>query len=271
MRFTLTSLASSAKALEPEAEVFCSTALRTLLLLHDKVDKFEISGSSPDPKKGLSQRVHQSRVQLKNGRMERSPRLWRFLERQESGKKPVLSTGRELLTLTQLSSFLTSRLVDSRRSRAEGVRTSTGEVLGRKYLDHIESCVVQNLAERHFEMRARNVDLDPCFQLFPFITHTPVTSAETLAIMICRLIERDIPFRRIWSQVETMYNQTAAIRGIRVACAGRTSRKATKAKTLNARTGNTSLAVFDRDVDFARATADTRHGSIGIKVWIAFK
>lgn len=268
MRISLSLLAPVARAMEPEAEVFCSTALRTLLLLHDKSEPIKTASSKLDQPQGAS-----TKTRLRNGRMGQSLIVSQFLNRRNSKIGSGGSTERELLTLSLLSPLLTQRLQEARKSRTGGgVSTvKSVDVMDRKYLDHIESCVIQNAQKRHKTMRARNVDLDPCFQLFPFVTHTPVTSAATLASMICRLIERDIHFRRIWPQVETMYNQAQSIRGIRVSCAGRTSRKATKAKTLNARAGSTSLAVFSRDVDYAAATADTRHGSIGIKVWIAFK
>ena len=208
-------------------------------------------------------------VTARNGRLRFTPRHQRgSLSRLPS--QPGRTTGRETLSLALLAPLLTSRLQESRQCRAEGRAVTAPDPLDRKYLDHIESCVVENAAQRQLELRTRHMDVDPTFQLFPFITHTPVTSAAILVSMICRLIEKDVPFRRIWSQVETMFHQTPEIRGIRAACAGRTSRRATKAKTLNARVGSTSLAVFSRDVDYARATAATRHGNIGLKVWIAF-
>eukprot|EP00210_Caulerpa_lentillifera_P005636 g5389.t1 len=262
MRIRSFRLKSVAKAMEPEAEVFCSTALRALLLLHDKLDP-AVKSHNGTGQKSPSQLF--SPIKLGSTQNKLSSTFSHF-------QRGPDSTGRELLTLSLLSPMLTERLEESRKLRLKGTRSEKRvDVLNRKYLDHIESCVVQNAAQRHRRNLARNVDFDPCFQLFPFVTHTPVTSAATLASMICYLIERDIPFRRIWPQVETMYNNTQSIRGIRVSCAGRTSRKATKAKTLNARVGSTSLAVFSRDVDYASATADTRHGNIGIKVWIAFK
>ena len=269
-------LAAITKAVEPEAEVFCSTAARTLLLLHSNADHFKVDLSQKstiqDPKQATSRQIPTPLV-LRNGRTRmKKDKTTLLLQTHPPHRRKIADAraGREVISMALLSSLLSSRLEESRRCRQEGTKMQTPDVMGRKYMDHIESCVVQHAAKRQLALRARDMDVDPTFQLFPFVTHTPCTSAATLASMICHLIEKDIPFRRIWPQVETMYRQTPEIRGIRVACAGRTSRTSTKAKTINSRVGSTSLAVFSRDVDYAAITAATRRGSIGLKVWIAF-
>ena len=272
----LRTLAAITKAVEPEAEVFCSTAARTLLLLHSNADHFEVDASQKnaiqDPKQAASRQIPMPLV-LRNGRTRMKNDTTALLLQAHSRDRQKIAdvrAGREVVSLALLSPLLSSRLEESRRCREQGTKMHTPDVLGRKYMDHIETCVIQHAARRQLALRARGMDVDPTFQLFPFVTHTPCTSAATLASMICHLIEKDIPIRRIWSQVETMYRQTPEIRGIRVACAGRTSRASTKAKTLNYRVGSTSLAVFSRDVDYGAITAATRRGSVGLKVWIAF-
>lgn len=267
MRFRIWT--SLVKATDPESEVFCSTAVRTLLLLHHHADAFQsISKPELDRKPSLSSQVRSFRLRHGKRTASFSSALQKCTFLQSKG--PEMSTGRETLSLAMLSPFLSPRLHESVHCRRQGESKESIDVLDRKYLDHIETCIVQNAKERQQDLKARRMDVDPGLQIFPFITHSPLSSAEILVSIICRLIEQDVPFKRIWTQVEKMYHNVPRIRGIRIACAGRTSRKATKAKTTNVRVGSTSLATFSRDVDYAAKTAITRYGSIGLKVWIAF-
>nr|YP_009861060.1 30S ribosomal protein S3 [Jaagichlorella hainangensis]QKJ84916.1 30S ribosomal protein S3 [Jaagichlorella hainangensis] len=63
------------------------------------------------------------------------------------------------------------------------------------------------------------------------------------------------------------------IKGIRISCSGRIggrSKKAQKAKMQSQQYGQISLNVFSSKVSFARKSAYTSFGKIGVKVWIRF-
>ena len=64
--------------------------------------------------------------------------------------------------------------------------------------------------------------------------------------------------------------QGAKIKGLRISCSGRASKKAGKAKTLAVKYGSTSLNMFYSETDFASKTANTRFGAIGVKVWVSY-
>ena len=73
---------------------------------------------------------------------------------------------------------------------------------------------------------------------------------------------------------ENYKNQWASVRGLRVMCAGRGSRKSKKAQraqTLGFHWGQTSLHVFSEKVGFAKRASFTSFGKVGIKVWICYK
>ena len=98
-------------------------------------------------------------------------------------------------------------------------------------------------------------------------------SAVFLADEIVQLLQQNRPFRQIWDQMIENINRLKhiQIKGIRISCAGRTSKKAAKAKTISAKYGRTSLHVFSAEIDFASKTANTRFGAIGVKVWLAWE
>ncbi|BEI31798.1 ribosomal protein S3 (mitochondrion) [Bryopsis sp. KO-2023] len=64
--------------------------------------------------------------------------------------------------------------------------------------------------------------------------------------------------------------QLFKIKGLRISCSGRASKKAGKAKTLAVKYGSTSLNMFYSETDFASKTANTRFGAIGVKVWVSY-
>ena len=103
--------------------------------------------------------------------------------------------------------------------------------------------------------------------------------ADFVAQEIALALMRRVPFRVIKMQLikeleENYKNQWASVRGLRVMCAGRGSRKSKKAQraqTLCFHWGQTSLHVFSEKVGFAKRASFTSFGKVGIKVWICYK
>ena len=95
----------------------------------------------------------------------------------------------------------------------------------------------------------------------------PDTDASSVATQIVDQLEKRMPFRRILKQSIGRSMQAGA-RGIRIALAGRLNGSEI-ARTEWLADGNVPLHTFRNDISFARKTAHTTYGTIGVKVWIS--
>lgn len=90
--------------------------------------------------------------------------------------------------------------------------------------------------------------------------------ASVMAAGIVEQLERRVAFRKLMKQtIEQVMN--AGARGVKVAIGGRLN-GAEIARTEHLSAGKIPLHTLRADVDFARATAFTTYGTIGVKVWI---
>lgn len=94
----------------------------------------------------------------------------------------------------------------------------------------------------------------------------PDTDATAVATQVVEQLERRMPFRRILKHTVQRAMQAGA-RGIRISLAGRLN-GAEIARTEWLAEGNVPLHTFRADVSYARRTAYTTFGTIGVKVWI---
>jgi small subunit ribosomal protein S3 len=94
----------------------------------------------------------------------------------------------------------------------------------------------------------------------------PDTDAMAVATQIVEQIERRFPFRRILKQSVSRTMQAGAI-GVRVAMSGRLG-GAEIARREWLSDGNVPLHTFRSNISFAKKTAFTTYGTIGVKVWI---
>jgi small subunit ribosomal protein S3 len=94
----------------------------------------------------------------------------------------------------------------------------------------------------------------------------PDTDAAAMATQIVDQLERRMPFRRVMKQAVSRGMQAGA-KGIRVSLAGRLN-GAEIARTEWLADGNVPLHTFRADISYARRTAYTTYGTIGVKVWI---
>lgn len=97
-----------------------------------------------------------------------------------------------------------------------------------------------------------------------------VTSPNLNAQIVCNgmieQIEKRIPFRRILKGMLDQVMKSGA-KGVKVLVAGRLN-GAEIARTEKLATGRIPLHTLRADVDYARGTAATTYGAIGVKVWI---
>lgn len=94
----------------------------------------------------------------------------------------------------------------------------------------------------------------------------PDTDATSIATQVVEQLERRMPFRRILKN-SVQRSMQAGARGVRIALAGRLN-GAEIARTEWLSEGNVPLHTFRADVSYARRTAYTTFGTIGVKVWV---
>lgn len=90
--------------------------------------------------------------------------------------------------------------------------------------------------------------------------------SQVIAQDICDQIERRIAFRRAMKQSIERVMEAGAI-GVKIECAGRLGGSEI-ARTERLFKGKLPLHTLRANIDFARATAYTTYGTIGVKVWI---
>lgn len=95
----------------------------------------------------------------------------------------------------------------------------------------------------------------------------PETSAAIMAESMAEQIEKRIPYRRVLKQTLSKIRANKAVKGAKVLLAGRLDGNEI-ARTEHLEEGSLPLQTLRADVDFARATAFTTYGTVGIKVWI---
>ncbi len=94
----------------------------------------------------------------------------------------------------------------------------------------------------------------------------PELDACLVAQNIARQIEQRVSHRRAMKRVVISAMKIGA-RGIKVSCGGRLG-GAEIARTEWYREGRVPLQTIKADIDFARSTAFTIYGTVGVKVWI---
>ena len=94
----------------------------------------------------------------------------------------------------------------------------------------------------------------------------PELWARLVAESIARQLEGRISFRRAMKKALAATMKLGA-RGVRIQCGGRLGGSEI-ARTEKYKEGRVPLHTLRADIDFARATAHTTYGTIGVKVWI---
>lgn len=95
----------------------------------------------------------------------------------------------------------------------------------------------------------------------------PNAQARVVALDIANQIERRLPYRRIIKQTLDRVMQNRDIKGAKIMVKGRLN-GAEIARKEWLKKGRIPLQTLRSDIDYARATAYTTYGTIGVKVWI---
>ena len=96
---------------------------------------------------------------------------------------------------------------------------------------------------------------------------TPENSAHIMAEQMAEQIEKRTPYRRVLKQALTKITASRDVKGAKVSLGGRLDGNDI-ARTEHMEQGNLPLQTLRADIDYARATAHTTYGTVGIKVWI---
>jgi len=96
---------------------------------------------------------------------------------------------------------------------------------------------------------------------------SPEMSAAIMAEAMVEQIEKRTPYRRVLKQTLAKITANRAVKGAKVTIAGRLDGNDI-ARTEHLEQGSLPLQTLRADVDYARATAHTTFGTVGIKVWI---
>jgi len=95
----------------------------------------------------------------------------------------------------------------------------------------------------------------------------PESSAHIMAEQMAELIEKRMPHRRVLKQALEKITSSRDVKGAKVEVAGRLGGSEI-ARTEHLSKGSLPLQTIRADIDYARATAYTTYGTIGIKVWV---
>ncbi|MDP3731382.1 MAG: 30S ribosomal protein S3 [bacterium] len=96
----------------------------------------------------------------------------------------------------------------------------------------------------------------------------PETSSSIMAESIAEQIERRLPFRRVMKQVlSKIVANKKEVMGAKLELSGRLN-GAEIARTEHLEEGSLPLQTIRADIDYAKRTAYTTYGTIGVKVWI---
>jgi small subunit ribosomal protein S3 len=94
----------------------------------------------------------------------------------------------------------------------------------------------------------------------------PDTDATLVGEHVARQLEQRVSFRRAMKKAIASPMRAGA-GGVRIVCSGRLG-GAEMARTESYRDGRVPLHTLRADIDFARSTARTIYGTVGVKVWI---
>ncbi|TSC91587.1 MAG: small subunit ribosomal protein S3 [Parcubacteria group bacterium Licking1014_17] len=95
----------------------------------------------------------------------------------------------------------------------------------------------------------------------------PETSARVMADSMAEQIEKRIKYRRVMKQTLAKIVASRSVKGAKVMIAGRLDGNEI-ARTEHLEHGSLPLQTLRADIDFARSTAHTTYGTVGVKVWI---
>jgi len=96
---------------------------------------------------------------------------------------------------------------------------------------------------------------------------SPEASAKIMAESIVEQVEKRIPFRRVIKQTLAKIMSNRQVKGAKIMMGGRLD-GAEIARSEHLEQGSLPLQTLRADIDYAKDTAHTTFGTVGVKVWI---
>lgn len=96
---------------------------------------------------------------------------------------------------------------------------------------------------------------------------SPQSNSSLIAQNIVAQLEKRLPFRRILKQTLEQVTQDTEVKGVKIALAGRLDGSEMARREWVSK-GRLPLATIRAEIDFAKETAMTTYGTVGVKVWI---
>lgn len=205
-------------------------------------------------------------------------------------RQPISKPGAYLSQNVATSSMSQQKLLNSPTLDTKSLIKQTVKSALAKNTSFVSKYMTSVIENKKNALQSPNQNVSPLTKAINTYTGIPSTvtlwsstwesqHADFVAQEIALALMRRVPFRAIKMQLlkeleENYKNQWASVRGLRVMCAGRGSRKskrAQRAQTLGFHWGQTSLHVFSEKVGFAKRASFTSFGKVGIKVWICYK
>lgn len=94
-------------------------------------------------------------------------------------------------------------------------------------------------------------------------------SAKLVFLLICKQLKKKLPIKRILSEISSIVSSNKKIFGLKIKVSGRL-RGEDKSIVTSLNLGALSLQTLENNVNFHAGVYPTKHGSVGIKVWISF-
>jgi small subunit ribosomal protein S3 len=122
---------------------------------------------------------------------------------------------------------------------------------------------VKNYIHREFFHRNKNLNLRLDVQEVKHFEE----SAMIVAQNIVEQLEKRMPFRRAMKSMLEQVMKNKNIKGVKIEMSGRLGGAEMSRREWSAK-GTIPLHTLRSDIDFARATAFTTYGTLGVKVWL---
>ncbi|MDQ1284136.1 MAG: ribosomal protein [Patescibacteria group bacterium] len=122
---------------------------------------------------------------------------------------------------------------------------------------------VKHYIENNFFKRDRSINLKLEVQEIKNSEEDATVVAQNMA----EQIEKRMPFRRIMKSMAEQVMKSGTIKGVKLEMSGRLGGAEMSRREWMSK-GTLPLHTLRADIDFARATAYTTYGTIGIKVWL---
>ena len=117
------------------------------------------------------------------------------------------------------------------------------------------------------EMNRLKLSFDKNFKLDIEEIKSPESNAAVVSQMIAESLEKRLPFRRVMKQTIEKVMANRDVKGVRLVLSGRLG-GSDIARQEELKKGQVPLQTLRADIDFAKSTAMTTYGTVGIKVWI---